>query len=269
MDSLKVDLDNGCPIFYAGYTSDYKYGHAFVCDGYDNSNKFHFNWGWNGNSNGYYTLNSLNPSTHNYSTGQCAVFHIQPRNCWKDIIMHCNKTFVNGALCYYSASQVISNNNYDFVVNYGALVHLNANDILLTDGFYAAEGSDFEAVIAPCSGTPAQQSMIVESVPAPLPSGYDNMPRQDSSTTAISEPHAKQELKVRPNPVSGMLHIELPDSETGIVQITVWNLLGKVMLQKENPHAPELEVASLPSGMYLLQVQTTTGNGLTAKFVKE
>ena len=155
----------------------------------------------------------------------------------------------------------------------GAVAEYTAHEeILLQNGFVAEEGSDFYAHIVPCpscSGRQAQQSMIVESVPAPLPSGYDNMPRQDSSTTAISEPHAKQELKVRPNPVSGMLHIELPDSETGIAQITVWNLLGKVVLQKENPHAPELEVASLPPGMYLLQVRTTTGNGLTAKFVKE
>lgn len=82
MDSLKADLDNGYPIFYSGYTSNYKYGHGFVCDGYDNNNKFHFNWGWNGNYDGYFALSSLNPSTHNYATGQCAVFHIHPKYCW-------------------------------------------------------------------------------------------------------------------------------------------------------------------------------------------
>lgn len=32
-------------------------GHAFVCDGYtDDVNMYHFNWGWNGEGNGFYNL---------------------------------------------------------------------------------------------------------------------------------------------------------------------------------------------------------------------
>ncbi|MBO4402894.1 MAG: T9SS type A sorting domain-containing protein [Bacteroidales bacterium] len=76
-------------------------------------------------------------------------------------------------------------------------------------------------------------------------------------------------MKVYPNPVSGMLHIQLPDAEKGIARITVCDLLGRVMLQRENLSKPELEVSSLPAGMYLLQVQTSDGKMMTAKFVKE
>lgn len=36
-------------------------GHAFVCDGYDGNGLFHFNWGWSGNGDGYYSLSVLNP----------------------------------------------------------------------------------------------------------------------------------------------------------------------------------------------------------------
>ena len=36
-------------------------GHAFICDGYDGNGMFHFNWGWNSKSNGYFLLNVLNP----------------------------------------------------------------------------------------------------------------------------------------------------------------------------------------------------------------
>ena len=263
-DSLKADLDNNCPIFYIGY--DIVGGHAFVCDGYDNNNLFHFNWGWNGNHDGYFDISNLNPS-YNFTDGQHAIFHIQPRNCWKEIVMQCNKTFANGTTKTYYANQVISNNGYVFNVNVGAQVHMYGGDIQLTDGFYAAEGSDFEAVIAPCSGRAAQN---MGSGSPLLLSGYSDMPsRQDSSETGITEPNARQKLKVWPNPVSGMLHIQLPDAEKGIARVTVCDLLGKVMLQKENPHAPELEVASLPSGMYLLQVRTSDGKMMTPKIVKE
>ena len=54
---LKADLDLGRPIFYTGYRWANS-GHAFVCDGYDANDRFHFNWGWGGSSNGYFALNA-------------------------------------------------------------------------------------------------------------------------------------------------------------------------------------------------------------------
>jgi len=51
---LKADIDAGKPMYYQGYTTDWS-GHAFVCDGYQGEN-FHFNFGWSGSQNGYYTL---------------------------------------------------------------------------------------------------------------------------------------------------------------------------------------------------------------------
>ena len=40
---LKNDLNAGRPIIYSGYGDG---GHCFVCDGYDEDEYFHFNWGW-------------------------------------------------------------------------------------------------------------------------------------------------------------------------------------------------------------------------------
>ncbi len=58
---LKIEIDAKRPIYYTGYSL--KYGHAFVCDGYDNSfpTKFHFNWGWGGDCNGYFAIGALDP----------------------------------------------------------------------------------------------------------------------------------------------------------------------------------------------------------------
>ena len=47
------NISNYLPI-YATYP-----GHAFVCDGYDGSGFYHFNLGWGGSSNGYYSLSSV------------------------------------------------------------------------------------------------------------------------------------------------------------------------------------------------------------------
>ena len=55
---LKSELDEGRPIYYAGQSTQYG-SHAFVCSGYDNSDSFHFNFGWSGQNNGYYAIDGF------------------------------------------------------------------------------------------------------------------------------------------------------------------------------------------------------------------
>ena len=73
---LKSDLDLGRPIIYCAYASEG--GHEFVCDGYDDSDYFHFNMGWGGVYNGYYAIDNLN-AQYNFSNSHGAVTHIRPR----------------------------------------------------------------------------------------------------------------------------------------------------------------------------------------------
>ena len=54
-----TDLAAGRPVLYSGKSTGG--GHAFVCDGYDEDDYFHFNWGWGGKSDGYYKLALCNP----------------------------------------------------------------------------------------------------------------------------------------------------------------------------------------------------------------
>ena len=73
------------PVIYSG--SKLTGGHAFVCDGYDGNGLFHINWGWNGQSNGYFLLNVLNPAqqgtgsasgTYGYLLSQAIIVGIEP-----------------------------------------------------------------------------------------------------------------------------------------------------------------------------------------------
>lgn len=52
-------LKSGRPLYYSGSGIG---GHAFVCDGYSDNGLFHINWGWSGQSNGYFVLSALNPT---------------------------------------------------------------------------------------------------------------------------------------------------------------------------------------------------------------
>ncbi len=72
---LRGDLDLGRPIFYRGQGD---VGHAFVLDGYQGTNSFHFNWGWSGYYDGYFYLNNLNPGSHSFNQYQGAILNVFP-----------------------------------------------------------------------------------------------------------------------------------------------------------------------------------------------
>jgi len=73
---IKDDLDQGQPIEYLGTGADG--GHAWVCDGYQEPDYFHMNWGWGGSYNGYFYLTALNPGGSTFNGNQAIAFNIEP-----------------------------------------------------------------------------------------------------------------------------------------------------------------------------------------------
>lgn len=69
---IKSNLDRHLPVYYRGKSS--VGGHAFVCDGYDSNGLFHFNFGWDGVADGYYTLED--PS--GFADSQAIIYDISP-----------------------------------------------------------------------------------------------------------------------------------------------------------------------------------------------
>ena len=72
---LKDCLDLQQPVYYTGHGS--QGGHAFVCDGYDDNDLMHFNWGW-GHADGFFSLGNLNPLGYTFNNTQSAIFDIYP-----------------------------------------------------------------------------------------------------------------------------------------------------------------------------------------------
>lgn len=118
IELLKTELNYSRPIQYAGTGTGG--GHSFVCDGYNTNNFFHFNWGWSGNYDGYFSVNSLNPGglgtgggNGQYNSNQRAIIGIQPQT---------NSTTTDFSM--YS-NIVVSPNP----INYGQSVTVNADII--------------------------------------------------------------------------------------------------------------------------------------------
>lgn len=58
---VREQFDMGWPMYYGGCQDGGC--HAFICDGYDDNDYFHFNLGWGGSSNGWYLIDDA-PYTH-------------------------------------------------------------------------------------------------------------------------------------------------------------------------------------------------------------
>lgn len=75
IEMLYAELAAGRPIIYGAYTADNE-GHAFVVDGYSDG-YFHINWGWDGMSNGYFSITALNPYSQGTGGGSSAFSYDQ------------------------------------------------------------------------------------------------------------------------------------------------------------------------------------------------
>ena len=74
-NKLKEQFDLGWPVYYSGYSDSG--GHAFVCDGYDDNDLFHYNWGWGGSSDGWFVIDEID-----YANWASAIFNFVPTNIY-------------------------------------------------------------------------------------------------------------------------------------------------------------------------------------------
>ena len=156
--TLKTDLDAKRPIYYSGYSESG--GHAFVCDGYNSDDYFHFNFGWGGSGNGYYVTqsnDSVNNAVNGYEHGQNAIFNLHP--LYNNYPRYCEDktiTSTNGTLEDGSGNLDYQNNTYCTYVITGQLQY--AVDITLKK-LSSQENHDY---LRFWNGHPSQDSLLAE-----------------------------------------------------------------------------------------------------------
>jgi len=78
---LIASLDRGSPVIYQGRGNIV---HVFVCDGYKRVSggyMYHFNWGWNGRSNGWFRIGGMTPyGSYSFNSNNYAIFNIYPND---------------------------------------------------------------------------------------------------------------------------------------------------------------------------------------------
>ena len=72
-------LDEFLPLYYSGQDDSGAGGHAYVCDGYDENDYFHFNWGWSGRDNAWCPIGALNTTRYAFNQMNGFTGHIVPQ----------------------------------------------------------------------------------------------------------------------------------------------------------------------------------------------
>lgn len=70
MDIVYGELSHGNAILYGGQNLYGNGGHAFVIHGYREDGFVYVNWGWNGDAEGYFDIEKLNPNGYHFSLRQ-------------------------------------------------------------------------------------------------------------------------------------------------------------------------------------------------------
>ncbi len=74
---IKNEIDEGRPVAYGGSDAA-NGGHQFLCDGYDQKDYVHINWGWSGEDNGYFAFSLKIPGSYTFSESQCILVGLEP-----------------------------------------------------------------------------------------------------------------------------------------------------------------------------------------------
>ena len=75
---IQSELIAGRPLVYCAVSSS-EGGHAFNVDGYrDSDSKYHVNWGWSGDGNNWFVMNSFTDGSATFNQSQQAIVGVEP-----------------------------------------------------------------------------------------------------------------------------------------------------------------------------------------------
>ncbi len=285
LDTIKLSLDMKYPVIMGARDRNSSELHSFVCDGY-RDNEYHFNWGWNGKYNGYYSFNFWgNINVHNqfvFSTDFDAIVFIHPDECFPNEF--CNNTMhlEDFYIEYYNGHDYMNHKPYDNVPLTMATLYSSSidfdeswrtipnvahvaiyqayKDIYLQDGFVAEYGCDFTAKIDPCER--CEERDITENA-TPLTDGAD-YGSHDNMNAPIAAGWSEDSDGLYPNPTDGQVTVATDgEVESIVIYTSDGRPVGGWKYITIGEYGATLDVGNLPAGAYILRIHTP--RGVTAK----
>lgn len=220
---IYTELSNGRPIVYSGVHAT-SGGHAVVLDGYQVlTNLFHFNFGWGGQGDGWYTVDD-ETGMNMFNGSQGMVFNIQPkqRNISAEIIP-------TGNIYLNSMNNIRIKVNNNSTLDFSGL-YLFAGTGSKPTSLSSAKDEDTETIFSPDGNdayitlqfkptlereykfwlTDANMNVLATDTIMPVKQSSElHLLGMDIYGTNITEKHGDEEFKVVYNPNKAVCEVEI------------------------------------------------------------
>jgi len=277
---LRNDLSAKRPIYYSGRNAQ-DYGHAFVCDGFQN-NSFHFDFGWGGSSNGYFLITQVG----GFNVSQAAILNAEPLYTGPQ---YCNSfttiTDPAGTINDGSGSNTryANNTSCKWLIQVAdaeaiALSFTRLNTEPGLDRILVYEGtSESGRLLADISGfelptTPlvaGGNSMFIWFVTDEMSAAFGWEANYTSWMTNINdEQNAK--ISISPNPTSDFINIKFDNISNQNVSLNLYNINGQIVISNTvnlNNNNYSFDVSNLSKGIYNLEIKTDDNRIFTEKII--
>jgi len=281
---LRNEIDNNRPVLYAGYNDVAGEGHCWVLDGDDNNDpqNFHMNFGWGGLDDAYYYLDNINPSpvpNGTYNDSQEAITGISPANHVIDCSANINLNSLaalghvsyspDGSTATFYAGTLYNIGPFDLSVtpvpgpDYLVLEACNEIDLNPGFGFTSRAQAGFTAEITNCQPISGNRMMASNRNKTSI---LDNNYSVKGSSQFIDTIQGIN-FNLHPNPATTIIMIETQNIKTFNVQLT--NMLGQTVYRTQQPASNNvaIDLLSMPSGVYIVQIQDIATGGIGRKRV--
>lgn len=279
---LMDNLDMNYPVLYGGQDPQYG-GHAWVCDGYQFNNFFHFNWGWGGYGNGFFYLNNLNSGNGNFTSYQNAVYNIVPDSSAYPLCIP-NKIYRAQSYTFNDGS---FNDNYQNNTNCQWLIKPDSGSYIRLDflNFNTEQGADIlsvydgETTSAPLLGSFSGQNkppslfstsgamlLVFTSNSSITDLGWNV--KYTTLYTGIYENNCENGFKVFPNPASDYLIVTFLEQPANKLKYRIFNNIGQLITSAEiypNEKNIRINIQSIKEGFYFIEIEQN-GISMSKKF---
>ncbi|MDA3911703.1 MAG: C10 family peptidase [Bacteroidales bacterium] len=256
---LKEDLDKQHPVLYRG-TDDSGGGHAFVCDAYQDTSYFHFNWGWSGSGDGFFHLDD-----QSFHWGQGAVVNIMPywgEYCSSMLYTQNNWSFHDGSgnNFYWNDSDcewIINPENAEKIQLSFSSFETDVEDVL-----YVYDGlTDAAPLLGQFSGSEIPATIISSgnAILLRFVTDGDGQARgwyadYESVMPASNALFDNELFSIYPNPAKSLINVQF--EHAGESQIDLYDYTGRLLkslIVKDTEIG--LDINNLSSGLYILKIR--------------
>lgn len=293
---LDNELANSRPVYYHG--SDSTGGHAFVLDGSDLEGRYHFNWGWGGSYDGFYTVDDLAPrnggaggnATYTFNQDQGIIYNIKPGFVEVfDTVDYQDSICENSQYVQFRDYKLLVYNvaNHDTLLHHFDTVFRYHLKVIQKKKLYLNPNNGEEASLktyCPATGYTFPECTFQKTncmftgwcrnregndiIYQPGETAYfNNTPTfyalwiDTTASEGIDDNEIAEGIRLWPNPTSGELYIILEMGHDA--QVFVIDAAGRTVIRENYPNmmggTAKISLQKLPSGSYTVQVKTETG----------